>query len=111
MKINPYSYRKFLILNVLIVLAILISIIYVNWNNCDNLIKELTYILSTATIGAALVVDLIYLVVEQDKLTPLDILSDNLVSEIKDLNPDLIARDDSVYDCYSEYRNEIENTK
>lgn len=68
MKINLYPHRKFSILNVLIILAVLISIIYVNWNGCDDLIKGLTYILSTATIGATSVVDLIYLVVERDDL-------------------------------------------
>lgn len=68
MKINLYPHRKFLTLNVLIVLTVLISIIYVNWNNCDYLIKVLTYILATATIGATSIVDVIYIIIERNDL-------------------------------------------
>ena len=68
MKINLYPYRKFLILNALIALAVLISIIYVNWNDCDYLVKALVYVLVIATIGSTSIVDVIYLIVERNDL-------------------------------------------
>lgn len=110
MKINLYPHRKFLILNVSIALVVLISIIYVNWF-CDDVIKVMVNVLAAAAIITTLIMNMIYLVVERDKFTPPDILPDDLVGKIKDLNPDLVARDDSVYDSYSECRDEIENTK
>lgn len=110
MKLDLYPHRRFIILNVLVVLVVLLSIIYVNWFY-DDVIRVMVNVLAAAAIVTTLIMNLIYLVVERDKFTPPDILPDDLVGKIKDLNPDLVARDDSVYDCYSEYRDEIENTK
>lgn len=110
MKLDLYPHRRFIILNASIVLVVLLSIIYVNWFY-DDMIKVMVSVLAAAAIVTTLIMNMIYLVVERDKLTPPDILSDDLVGKIKDLNPDLVARDDSVYDSYSEYRDEIENTK
>lgn len=110
MKLDLYPHRRFIILNVSIVLVVLLSIIYVNWFY-DDVIKVMVNVLAAAAIVTTLIMNMIYLVVERDKLNPPDILSDDLVGKIKDLNPDLVARDDSVYDSYSEYRDEIENTK
>ena len=110
MKLDLYPHRRFIILNVSIVLVVLLSIIYVNWFY-DDVIKVMVNVLAAAAIITTLIMNMIYLVVERDKLNPPDILSDDLVGKIKDLNSDLVARDDSVYDSYSEYRDEIENTK
>ena len=110
MKLDLYPHRRYIILNVSIVLVVLLSIIYVNWFY-DDMIRVMVNVLAAAAIVTTLIMNMIYLVVERDKLNPPDILSDDLVDKIKDLNPDLVARDDSVYDSYSEYRDEIENTK
>lgn len=110
MKFDLYPHRRFLILNVSVVLVVLFSIIYVNWFY-DDMIRVMVNVLAVAAIITTLIMNVIYIVVERDKLKPHDVLSDDLVGEIKDLNPDLVAKDDSVYDSYSEFRDKIENTK
>lgn len=110
MKLDLYPHRRFLILNVLTVLVVLISFIYVNWFY-DNMIRVLVNVLAVAAIVSTLIMNVIYLVVSRDKLNPHDILSDDLVGRIKDLDPDLVVKDGSIYDSYSEFRDEIENTK
>lgn len=110
MKLDLYPHKRFIILNVSIVLIVLLSIIYVNWFY-DDMIKVMVNVLAAAVIVTTLIMNMIYIVIERDKFAPPDILPDDLVGKIKDLNPDLVARDDSVYDSYSEYRDEIENAK